>query len=130
MTAHHDIFLHPGHPHPSEETVLADLAEVSGGELRLIGREPVDYGADLGGTALDVALRHDYEEDKGIPFHRYQVVVTVRDPAGDKDREQAVAERLFHRLAALQRYWLVLVYDLQTVIGSAAPPGRDPYPPA
>ncbi|MGA5323334.1 hypothetical protein ACPCIU_23195 [Streptomyces seoulensis] len=126
MTAYHEIFMHPGHP---EETLLADLAEVCDVRLRLIGREGVDYAANVGDAALELELDHDYEEDKGVPFERYRAVLTVRDFAGDKDRERLVAERLFHRLAALQRYWLVLVHDLQRVIDRSAPPGEDLYPP-
>ncbi|NEB93961.1 hypothetical protein [Streptomyces bauhiniae] len=125
MTAYHDIFIHPGGP---EETLLADLAEVCGTRLRRIGVEGVDYGADIGGTALELELDHDYEDDKGVPFERYRAVLTVRDFGGDKDRERLTAEDLFHRLAALQRYWLVLVFDLQKVIDRSAPLGHDLHP--
>lgn len=91
MTAHHDIFIHPGRP---EETLLADMAEISGGRLRLTGQEAVNYNGNLGNTALELALGHDYEADKGVPFDRYQVVVTVRDFAGDKDREERCRSRV------------------------------------
>lgn len=119
MTSHHSIFIHPGLP---EETLTADVATASGGRLRPVSHGPVDYSADLVDAALELELSHDYEEDRGIPFDRYQAVVTVRDFGGDKNRERGEAERVFNRLADLQRYWLVLVFDLQTVIATAAPP--------
>ncbi|MEU3208871.1 hypothetical protein ABZ702_34385 [Streptomyces cyaneofuscatus] len=125
MTSHHSIFIHPGLP---EETLTADVAAASGARLRRVAHGPVDYGADLGDTALEIELSHDYEEDMGIPFDRYQVVVTVRDFEGHRDREQARAEHVFNRLADVRRYWLVLVFDLQTVIATAAPPKQEVFP--
>jgi hypothetical protein len=126
VTSQHDIFIHPGHP---EEALMADVAMASGGRLRPVAQGPVNYSANLIDTALELQLAHDFEEDKGIPFERYQAVVTVRNFAGNKDRERATADRVFHELAAMRKYWLVLVFDLQMVLETAAPPGRTPFPP-
>ena len=82
----------------------------------------------LDDAMLELQADHEYEEGKGVPFERYQVVMTVLDSDGDTERERATARQIFHDLAALRRYWLVLVFDLQAVIDTAAPPGQEAFP--
>ncbi|MET7500471.1 hypothetical protein [Streptomyces microflavus] len=64
-----------------------------------------------------------------VPVARYQVIASLRDFGGDRERERASAEPIFNRLAELRRYWLALVFDLQAVIATAAPPKRETFPP-
>ncbi|MGW0791176.1 hypothetical protein ACWD04_23760 [Streptomyces sp. NPDC002911] len=125
MTSHHSIFIHPGHP---VEALVVDVALACGGRLRPAVNGPADYIVSLSDTTLELEMEHEYEEDKGIPFERYQVVLTVRESNGDMKREKVTAGQVFHELAILQRYWLVLVFDLQAVIDTATPPGQGTFP--
>ncbi|MBK0373882.1 MULTISPECIES: hypothetical protein [unclassified Streptomyces] len=125
MSSHHSIFIHPGHP---VDALVGDVALACGGRLRPTVNGPADYILDLGDATLELETEHEYEEDKGVPFERYEVVLTVRDSDGDMEREQVTARQIFHELAVLRRYWLVLVFDLQAVIDTAAPPGQRTFP--
>ncbi|MFE9724175.1 hypothetical protein ACFYQ5_11430 [Streptomyces sp. NPDC005794] len=127
MTSHHGIFIHPGHP---AETLVGDVALACGEKLRPTVNGPADYIASLSDATLELEMEHDYEEDKGVPFKHYQVVLTVRDSDGDREREGVTARQIFGELAVLRRYWLVLVFDLQAVIDTAAPPGQETFPSA
>lgn len=127
MTSLHSIFIHPGHP---VAALVADVALACGGRLRPAVNGPADYIVSLSDATLELEMEHEYEEDKGIPFERYQVVLTVRESNGDLEREGVTARQIFHELSILRRYWLVLVFDLQTVIDTAAPPGRGTFPSA
>ncbi|MBK3585792.1 hypothetical protein [Streptomyces sp. PvR018] len=126
MTSHHSILIHPGVP---GEPLTADVATAFGTRLLPVARGPADYSADLGGTGLERGLSHDYVEDRGIPFDRYQVIASLWDFGGDGERERASAEHIFNRPAELRRYWPALVFDVQAVIATAAPPKREAFPP-
>lgn len=126
MTSHHSVFIHPGHP---VEALVSDVAPACGGRLRRAVNGPADYVVSLSDATLEVEMEHEYEEDKGIPFERYQVVLTVRESNGAREREEVISRQIFRELATLRRYWLVLVFDLQTVIDTAAPPGQGTFPP-
>ncbi|MFD8115129.1 hypothetical protein [Streptomyces microflavus] len=125
MTSHHSIFIHPGVP---GESLTADMATAFGTRLLPVAPGPADCSADLGGTGLELGLSHDLE-DRGVPFDRYQVIASLWDFGGDRERERASAEHIFNRLAELRRYWPALVFDLQAVIATAAPPKRETFPP-
>ncbi|KPC78583.1 MULTISPECIES: hypothetical protein [Streptomyces] len=125
MTSHHGIFMHPGHP---VEALVADVALACGGRLRPTVNGPLDYIASLSNATLELEMQHEYEEDKGVPFERYQVLLTVRDSDGDMERERRTARQIYHDLTVLRRYWLALVFDLQAVIDTAAPPGQGTFP--
>lgn len=84
MTSHHSIFIHPGHP---VEALVADVALACGGRLRRAVNGPADYVVSLGDTTLELEMEHEYEEDKGIPFERYQVVLAVRESNSSTERE-------------------------------------------
>ncbi|WP_428935364.1 hypothetical protein [Streptomyces sp. ACT015] len=127
MSSHHSIFIHPGHP---VDALVGDVALACGGRLRPTVNGPADYILGLSDATLELETEHEYEEDKGVPFERYQVVLTVRNSDGDMEREEVIARQIFHELAVLRRYWLVLVFDLQAVIDTAAPPGQRTFPPA
>ncbi|WP_411116428.1 hypothetical protein [Streptomyces sp. 058-1L] len=76
------------------ESLTADVATAFGTRLLPVARGPADYCADLGGTRLELELSHDYVEDRGIPFDRYQVIASLRDFGGDRERERARAEHI------------------------------------
>ncbi|WP_033355771.1 hypothetical protein [Kitasatospora aureofaciens] len=130
MSSRHYIFVQPA---DSGSDIVADLSAACGEELRRVGAEHVDYVATIGGTTrAELNLSHPFEEDQGIPFERFRAVMEVRDVDRDADRQLAVARRIVRYLADTRRYWVVLVYELQSYIESAAPgaTGSQLWPPA
>lgn len=118
MSAYHQIFIHTDRP---LDILLADLASASGAALRPCEDEFIDYSVSVQRAAVELELHHDFEEDFGIPFERYESLVTIRDFDSDKDREEVVARRIFSHLASTGRYSLALVFDLQRLL-TASPP--------
>ncbi|MFE9439449.1 hypothetical protein ACFYO2_10635 [Streptomyces sp. NPDC006602] len=90
-------------------------------EVKPVDAEFVDYAANLGHAAVEVELTHEYEEDHGMPFERYDSLLTVRDLDSNPERQEATARQIFERLSALGRYDLILVRDLQELLASSRP---------
>ncbi|MFE0508555.1 hypothetical protein [Streptomyces sp. NPDC058964] len=61
------------------------------------------------------------EEDHGMSFERYDSLFAVRDFDSNLERQEATARRIFDNLAALDRYELLLVRDLQELLASSGP---------
>jgi hypothetical protein len=118
MSAYHDIFISPVNP---LESFVRDLSEACGVSLQPQEDEYIKYSASLGRVAVEVELGHDYEEDQGIEFEKYDALITIRDFDRDKEREEGVAREIFHRLAGKGTYSLALVYNLQILIDRAEP---------
>ncbi|WLW52524.1 hypothetical protein [Streptomyces sp. YU58] len=93
-----------------------------GSEVGPANDEFIDYSANLGHAAVEVELTHEYEEDRGMPFEQYDSLLAVRDFDSDLKRQEATARRIFERLAALDRYDLMLVRDLQELLASSDRP--------
>ncbi|MFF1795372.1 hypothetical protein ACFVXQ_14345 [Kitasatospora sp. NPDC058263] len=130
MSSQHYIFLQPA---DSDADIVADLSAACGRELRRVDTGVMDYVTTVDDkTRAELELSHEFEEDQGIPFERFQAVVAVRDIDRDMDRQLAVARRILRHLADTKRYWVVLVYELQLYIESAAPGerGSQIWPPA
>ncbi|MFJ9952123.1 hypothetical protein [Kitasatospora sp. NPDC091207] len=130
MSSSHYLFLQPV---DSGVDLLVDLGTACGSELRRVDNEYMDHVTTVdGGTRAELRLSHPFEEDQGIPFERFQAVLEVRDIDRDMDRQLAVARRIVRHLADTKRYWVVLVYELQSYIESAAPgeTGSQIWPPA
>ncbi|WP_210585584.1 hypothetical protein [Streptomyces sp. GESEQ-35] len=115
MSEYHYVFIRPGFP---RDRLLGDIAEACRGELEPVDEEFIDYAANLGHAAAEVELTHEYEEDHGMPFERYDSLLTVRDFDSDVKRQEAIARRIFDTLAATGRYDLMLVRDLQELLAS------------
>jgi hypothetical protein len=118
VSAYHQIFLRPG---DRLAALLADLAAFAGREPVPAEDGPADYAVGVEHAAVEVELQHDYEEDFGIPFERYDLLLTVRDYDRDLERQERTAREVFDHLAATGRYELVLVLDLRELIDSAPP---------
>ncbi|MFD8086778.1 hypothetical protein ACFV4F_34360 [Kitasatospora sp. NPDC059722] len=111
---------------------MADIGAACGSELRRIDHEFVDYATKVADkTFVELELSHEYEEDQGIPFERFQAVAVVRDLDRDMGRQLDVARRIVRNLADTGQYWVVLVYELQQYVESAAPSrvGSQIWPP-
>lgn len=118
MSEYHYIFIHPGR---SEQRLIPDISSACGVALRAVDSEFIDYSAHLGHAAVEIELSHEYEEDFGVPFERYDSLISIRDFASDLTRQESLARTIFRNLASLERYSLVLVRDLQFLLDSASP---------
>ncbi|MEU6218301.1 hypothetical protein ABZ845_12400 [Streptomyces sp. NPDC047022] len=118
MSMYHQIFVRPGEP---RARLLADLAAFAGRELEPIEEGPVDYAVRVERGVVELESQHDYEEDFGMPFEQYDLLLTVRDYDRDLERQEQMARRVFDHLAATGRYNLLLVFDLQKLLDAAPP---------
>ncbi|MEU6354011.1 hypothetical protein ABZ896_32555 [Streptomyces sp. NPDC047072] len=121
MSEYHYVFLHPG---DSRRQLVEDVGAACGVELKPSADEFVDHSANLGHAAVELEFTHDYEDDHGIPFERYDALLTVRDFDSDLERQAATALRIFERLAAVDRYDLILIRDLQELLASSTRTSR------
>ncbi|MCT9081143.1 hypothetical protein [Streptomyces fulvoviolaceus] len=87
--------------------------------MQPVDDEFIDYAVKLGRAAVELEFTHDYEEDRGMPFERYDSLFTVRDFDSNLERQEATARGIFERLAALGRYDLLLVRDLQEFLAAS-----------
>lgn len=119
MSEHHYVFVHPRSPH---EQLVADLSWACGVQMRALDSTPdLDYSANLRHAAVELELEHEYEEDQGMPFERYDSVFAVRDFNSDLGRQEATARQIYEGLASLRRYHLLLTLDVQAFIDAATP---------
>jgi hypothetical protein len=121
MSEYHYVFIRPGFP---RERLVHDVASACDAELKPVNAEFIDYAANLGYAAVELEFSHEYEEDHGMPFERYDSLFSVRDFDSNLERQEATARRIFGRLAALDRYDLILVRDLQELLASSGPPPK------
>ena len=121
MSEYHQIFARAG---TAERRFIADLAAAAGTELppaREAVPASIAYAGEVEDAAVEVELSHDFEDDRGIPFSKYPVVVTIRAYDGDKAREQRLARDIFGKLCGHGGYSLLLVFGLQRLIDKCAP---------
>lgn len=114
MSAYHQIFARRQRP---EERLVSDVAAAIGAPLAPVGGQAggIAYAGQAGRAAVEIEMSHEFEDDRGIPFSTYPIVITVRDYDGDKKREETVARDLFGVLCG-QGYSLLLVLDLQKLL--------------
>ncbi|MFC8044300.1 hypothetical protein [Nocardia sp. NPDC057353] len=110
MSAHHEIFATAdgaGVPAAIERVIGVDgrVEGSSGGE--------VHYTVGFDNAFVDVALSHDYDDDQGIEFSGFPLVLTVRDRESSQQQEEATARRIFQALRATGLFHAFLVYNLQ-----------------
>ncbi|MEV3962500.1 hypothetical protein AB0M34_16630 [Nocardia sp. NPDC050193] len=116
MSSYHQIFLKGSADGPA----LAEaLTVITGCAPR---KQVLSSGVSVqsfffGHAVVDLEMFHEYEDDFGIPFSDYPVMITVRDLDSDKLREEATAKRLFDGLTARGNISGILVFDLQKLIG-------------
>ncbi|MCP2298526.1 hypothetical protein APR11_004971 [Nocardia amikacinitolerans] len=117
MSAFHEIFVRAG---KSDAEVIRDIGLVAGVELHIdhtSGAAPI-HRAVVEHWVIEVETAHDYEDDFGIPFSKYPIVVTIRDLEGNKQREESVARSIFDSLASVGEYSELLVFDLQKLLAT------------
>ncbi|MFI6171678.1 hypothetical protein ACIBCN_33205 [Nocardia sp. NPDC051052] len=112
MSAYYEIFLKTVKPF---DEVIEDVGRAVGVEL---ASEPSSnavlfYRAVTDSSVIEVESSHAYEDDYGIEFSRFPIVITVRDLDSDKDREESTALSLLQFLAKDGGYAGLLVFDLK-----------------
>ncbi|MGQ4515732.1 hypothetical protein [Streptomyces sp. DW26H14] len=125
MSAYHYLFVRP-RPRTDGELV-GDISDACGEPLAPVeGAGTIDYAATAGRTAVELELTHEYEEDFGIPFETFDSLVVIRDFDRDQARQERMAREIFAGLSNLNKYALVLVFDLQTEIEAFTPSAPAP----
>ncbi|MFD6160225.1 hypothetical protein ACFWF7_26835 [Nocardia sp. NPDC060256] len=112
MSAYHEIFLKTGKPF---DEVIEDVSKAVGAKL---ASEPSSdsvllYRAVTGSSVIEVESSHAYEDDYGIEFSRFPILITVRDLDSDKSREESIARSLLRALANYGDYEGLLVFDMK-----------------
>lgn len=115
MSSYHEIFVRTNN---SIEQLVADLATAASCQMRKFDTKdnPIAYAGRTRDVAVEVELHHDFEDDFGMAFSQYPVVVTLRSFDKDKTHEEMVAKDVFEKMAAIGNYAMLLTFDLQTLI--------------
>jgi hypothetical protein len=127
MSVYHFVFVHPGNP---VDELLAEISAAFGATLKSTDNPDTDFVATRDGVGMEVVLSHEYDEDRGMLFDRYDSVLEIRGPQRDLGRQEFAAVAVFESLKARGKYWLALVYDLQRVVKVADPDGNWNFPEA
>ncbi|MFI2473494.1 hypothetical protein [Nocardia xishanensis] len=108
----------------SDAEAIRDIGLAAGVELLLddASGSAMIYRAIAEHWVVEVEPSHDYEDDFGIQFSKYPIVITIRDVGGNKRREESVARSIFDNLASVDGYAELLVFDLQKPLAAT---GRD-----
>ncbi|WP_280334918.1 hypothetical protein [Nocardia wallacei] len=113
MSGYHQIFMRG-----SEPDVVRDVETSSGIAIKKVASPSgsVAFGGRSEHAVLEIEIGHDVENDRGIEFEKYPIVVTIRDIDSDKEREASTALSLFRSLQQLRDYPMLLVFDLQELL--------------
>lgn len=80
-------------------------------------RDESMFGGRSRQTIVELEFDHSFDNDGQIDFENYPSVLTVRDIGSDKEREKESAMAVFRSLQSIGVYRLLLVFDLQKIIG-------------
>lgn len=120
MSAHYEIFVRPA---GGSQQLISQVGEALGAPLQVNGGQwdpEIAYAGVAGRTKVQVSLSHDFEEDHGMRFEDYPILIELRDIDHDSVREEAVARTLFKRLRG-QGHALLLAFDLQRRVDAFEP---------
>ena len=115
MSSYHEIFVRTNN---SIDQLVADLATAANCEMRKFDTSdnPIAYAGRTRDVAVEVELHHDFEDDFGMKFSQYPIVVTLRSFESNKEHEETVAKDIFAKMATIGGYEMILSFDLQTLI--------------
>lgn len=115
MSSYHEIFIRTDN---ATEQFIADLATAANCEMERLGPEydPIAYAGLVDNAAVEVELHHEFEDDFGMTFSQYPIVITLRSFASDKAHEKKVAKDIFEKMATIGDYAMILAFDLQRLI--------------
>jgi hypothetical protein len=116
VSAYHYLFIRTD---LTTEDFLNDVAAATGSPVLSLGdevSEDIDYASEVGSAAVDIALRHDFEDEPDIPMSEYPIHLAVRDYERDMDRQETTARAIFDSLCSRGKYSVMLVFDLQRLV--------------
>lgn len=114
MIARHQVFVRTCE---TASRLVGDVSVAAGCEMAAVGagRGPEAFRGRAGPCVIEVELSHDVVENFGMALSTS--VVTVRDRCGERRRERAAAQGIFDGLAHIGGHDLLLVFDLQVLLG-------------
>ncbi|MEU5996082.1 hypothetical protein ABZ806_44520 [Spirillospora sp. NPDC047418] len=115
MSGYHEIFVRTSN---SIEQLVADIATAANCKMRKFDTtdNPIAYAGRSREVAVEVELHHDFEDDFGMNFSQYPIVITLRSFDSDKAHEEVVAKDIFQKMSAIGDYAMLLAFDLQRLI--------------
>lgn len=116
MSAYHYLFIRTD---LATEDFLGDVAAATGSPVVSVGdeaSEDVDYASKVGSAAVDIVLRHDFDDEPEMPMSEYPIHLAVRDYERDLDRQETAARTIFDLLCSRGKYSVMLVFDLQRLV--------------
>lgn len=116
MSMYHQIFVRTER---SGAQLAADVGLAAGSTLTARSDdadEGIAYAGKTDQAAIEIEMSHEFDDDYGIPFSRYPVVVTVRDFNGDKACEEQLARSILRGLCGRADYSLMLVFNLSSLL--------------
>ncbi len=124
MTAYHQMFVRTT---KSNRELIQDLSLVTGAEISANQKasSAIAYFGRVGNTVIEVELEHVFEEDHGMNFGAYSVLVTIRELNAERSEEARVARDVFEKLKSIGDYELLLVFNLQTLVARCPPQEYD-----
>ncbi|KWW99048.1 hypothetical protein TH66_05245 [Carbonactinospora thermoautotrophica] len=125
MSSYHYVFARPVADAPD---LVARLGNLLGTQFKRVDFEYADYMGTFHRVAIDVSLSHDFgmneeDEDEELPLSRYPLCVTFRDLDKNEERQERTARHVFEALKSSNTYALLLVFDLQQLLGAYTPEG-------
>ncbi len=112
MSAYHEIFIRTDKP---IEQLIADVSAAAGAPIDRDETRQIPYAGSLSYAAVEIEFSHEFEQDAGMNFALYPILLTVRDFDNNKTREEELARDIFHKLCGMG-YSLMLVFDLQVLL--------------
>lgn len=116
MSSYYQIFLRA--PEMEVQQVIADIAVATECELSPVDSavDGIDFAGGGDTAKFQVELSHEFDDDYGIAFSRYPIVITAIDSERTAKREEALARRVFRKLAEKDEYSMILVLNLSVLI--------------
>jgi hypothetical protein len=111
---------------PQDPDLMRLVEQVLGGQFRY--EEGSDPYIRLGTVAV-YAGGHEFDDDdiawpggSDIPLRsEYRAMIEIRDTSGDRQRQEAVASKVFDALESVGRWRAVYIDDMQQVLDSYQP---------
>ena len=117
MSSYHQIFVQTGE---TEQQFLDDLRSLVDADLKEVDHpgSVVKFGGYYDDSIFEVEIGHELDDDFGMDFSNYQIIVTIRELHSNNSLEERTARNFCTKLHSRGGYKLLLVYDLQDLIAS------------
>ncbi|GGQ25441.1 hypothetical protein GCM10010187_47490 [Actinomadura coerulea] len=115
MSSYYQIFLRIPEVGEPELAAIEAAAECQLGSVGG-GGDGIAFAGRSGSNKVQVEAPHDFDDDYGIAFSQYPVVVTVVNLQHNKEQEEACARGIFRKLVEDEMFSMMLVFDLSVLI--------------